>query len=168
MKNVIRDKNGCFRRTRNIWTPTNWDDAHVGPKGRMMVYRPDCPRATKEGYALRSQVVWWLHHGSAHPKNRDLHHKDENKQNDKIENLESLSKSQHQKEHRENWVFLNCKNCGTPFREHVWRITQREKEGSGIPKFCSQKCYHSFPRTSEHGNAISIGLIRAWKDVKRS
>ena len=161
------DEKGRFKRTRNIWTPDNWNDAHPGPKGRMMVYRPDCPRSHKNGYALRSQVVWWLHHGEAHPRNKDLHHHDENKQNDHIENLISLSRSDHQKEHRENFVQLKCENCGIDFEEHFWRITQRIREGAKTPRFCSSKCYQIFPRSAQHLEKISLGLKCAYKEGRR-
>src|SRR5690348_16834205 len=92
---VVRDDDTKrFVRTTNIWDGSVYDEGYVDNKGRFRVYRPDCPRAFADGYALRAHVVWWLHHGACHPEDTELHHTDENKLNDSITNLEPLSHSE--------------------------------------------------------------------------
>jgi hypothetical protein len=164
MKNywVKKNKsNGRFVRTRTPWTPSRWNNGHVDKKGRFRVYRPDCPRAGKDGYCFRAHVVYWLHNGFVHPRNRELHHKDENKLNDKIGNLIPLTHSEHRRIHQENWVFIKCKGCGKPFREHAWRVASRNV------KFCGQKCFHSFPKSKSHRDKISKRLKAAYRSGKR-
>ncbi len=131
------EQTGTFLRTRQPWTPERWDDGYVN-KGRFKVYRPDCPRAFRDGYALRSQVVWWLAKGEPHPRDRELHHKNENKLDDSLENLESLENADHQREHARldgSRVWFDCAKCGKRFDmpKHRVRYTRA---------FCSQACWN--------------------------
>ena len=141
MNIIQRRKDGTFERKNSLWTPETWNNGYIDNKSRFRVYRPDYPRAYSEGYALRAHVVYWLQTGTVHPEGTELHHKDGSRHNDVFENLIVLTKSDHRKEHQENFVLLICENCGDSFRVHVWRKTQREKEGNAI-RFCSQKCFH--------------------------
>ncbi len=47
---------------------------------------------------LAHRWVWQNHHGED-PKGSDIHHKDGNRENNDINNLEKLSRSDHLKEH---------------------------------------------------------------------
>lgn len=161
MNTLLRKKDGTFSRKNELWTPEKWDMGYMDSKGRFRVYRPDYPRAYSEGYALRAHVVWWLAHGEPHPIGTELHHKDRIKHNDHIGNLEVLTKSQHRREHQENWVYYKCAHCRKKFREHAWRARYR------ISKFCSQECFHAHPRSKEHKKSISDGLKQAYKEGKR-
>lgn len=131
-----RNLNGTFSRQHNVWDGTNWNDGYEN-KGRFMVYRPDYPRAYKEGYALRAHVVWWLKTGKIHPKGKELHHKDQNKINDVFNNLTLLTKKQHDSLHaeeRQKRVTLICDNCGMSF-------TQKQSRASRYSAhFCSRAC----------------------------
>ena len=132
---------GSFVRTREVWTPEKWNDGYTDNRGRFRIYRPDYPRAYSEGYCLRAHVVWWLKHGEPHPKNEELHHIDKSKDNDRIENLISLSKSEHRKIHQKaDYVNIVCKNCGISFNAKKHRVKSR-----GV-LFCSQSCYQSYPK----------------------
>lgn len=164
--NIPRNKDGTFLRTIKAWTPKKWNMGYFDNRGRFRVYRPDCPRSYADGYALRAHVVWWLRYGKPHPKNTELHHKDRDKSNDKIWNLEVLTKSEHRSEHQENWIHLICEHCGNAFKEHAWRNSAREKEGRKI-RFCSQKCFQEHPRSQEHKIAISRGMKLAYVEGRR-
>jgi len=158
--NTTREANGTFKKVLLRWTPELWDDGWVNG-GRFLVYRPDYPRANMDGYAFRSHVVYWLNTGEVPSSKMELHHKNKNKLDDRFENLILLTHSQHQSEHRANWVTITCIHCGKTFREHAWRASKRNIS------FCSQKCYHDYPRTIEHKAHISNGLKLAYQEGRR-
>lgn len=149
-----------FVRTRMPWEPTDWDNGHVNNKGRFLVYRPDCPRAYADGYALRSHVVWWLHTGKGHSHGLRLHHKNGDRLDDRAENLELCTQSDHLIAHRGNYVELTCKQCGREFLEKQGRVNSREV------KFCSQGCYHKYPKSAEQCDAHSARM-RKWHADRR-
>lgn len=159
---VKRGGKGRFVRTRYLWDGSDWDDGYIDNKGRFRIYRPDYPRAYALGYVLRSHVVWWLHHGICHPKGTNLHHKNHNKLDDRIENLELLLAGDHVRHHcAKIGVQFICRNCKQSFYVPTWRVKERRTEGNTI-KFCSQKCYHAAGRTESHKTNISAGLRRRY------
>lgn len=163
---MIRDMNGKFTRVRMKWDGSDWNDGYINNKGRFMVYRPDCPRAYKGlgGYALRTHVVWWLQTGKSHRKDEDIHHKDENKLNDVFCNLEVLRHGKHAAFHRQLApINRKCRNCKKDFS--IPR--SRGKERIRATRFCSQECYHAYPRAKFHRRRISAGLARAYKEGRR-
>ena len=154
MSRTGRDGKGRFKRERTTpWNPETWDDGYVDNRGRFRVYRPDFPGAYEGGYALRAHVVWWLAHTERHPHGTELHHKNENKCDDRLENLEPLTNSEHQLEHRGTRV--NCAGCGIEF----WRAPHRARYSRS---FCTNECYQKVPRTAEHKAAQSRGQRRAY------
>jgi hypothetical protein len=158
----MRNQNGTFARTFQIWTPDNWDgNGYIDNEGRFRIYRPDYPRVYKGGFALRSHVVYWLTTGEVHPSGTELHHKNRIKNDDRFENLIVLTHSQHQIEHKSNWVTVTCAHCGKIFKEHAWRVSQRNV------RFCSQTCYRIHPRSPEHKANISAGIKLAYKEGRR-
>jgi len=156
--NLLRNDKGTFVRTRTIWTPECWDNGYIDNKGRFRVYRPDCPRAFKSGYALRAHVVWWLHHGQCHDKSEDLHHKDHNRLNDSIGNLEAKLRAEHMRHHHAKpLAIVICDGCCQEFYVPPWRIRQR------VTRFCSQACYQKSPRSQQHKDNIAAGNKRSWQ-----
>ena len=129
-----RDGAGRFQRTRQPWTPSNWDDGYSDKKGRFRVYRPDYPRCWANGYAFRAHIVWWLETDKPAPKHVELHHRDHTRLNDEFSNLVPLTNSEHQSTHKANWVPRICERCGKTFREHAWRVRQNPV------RFCSVEC----------------------------
>jgi len=151
---------GKFKRTRATWTPESWDDGYVDNKGRFRVYRPDYPNAYSLGYALRAHVVWWLRFGECHPAGTNLHHKNECKLDDRIDNLELLEHGEHSRQH--NTILgaqRSCEICGKRMLVKHWRL----RIGKG--RFCSMECFRKYQRgrkhTDEHRAKISAGLKRA-------
>src|SRR5437868_6003870 len=124
---------GRFIRKHKIWTEARWNDGYWDNRNRFRVYRPDYPRAYKEGYALRSHVVWWLHNGRCHSRNTELHHKDGSTTNDSISNLKPLSRSDHKKcHHPKEYTTLVCLTCRESFQAESSKVRSRPT------KFCSQ------------------------------
>lgn len=76
-----------------------------GEDGRVFVRVPDGerrlhPTIRKDGYIQRYQYVW----NTAHPEDpvrpgEVIHHKDEDKQNDDLSNLEKITQSEHARQH---------------------------------------------------------------------
>ena len=146
---VKQDKtNGRFVRERTTpWTPETWDDGYVDNRGRFRVYRPDYPNAYALRYALRAHVVWWLHHSEPHPTGTNLHHKDENKQNDVLSNLECIAHGEHSRRHHEiEKVKCICNYCRADVFETPKRVYEHKRG-----KFCSQRCLQNYK--SAHGSA---------------
>ena len=68
-------------------------------KGRVGVYAPDHPHANNMGYVLRSRWIIEQKLGRHLTADEEVHHKDENTQNDDPENLEVKTKVGHAKHH---------------------------------------------------------------------
>jgi hypothetical protein len=146
---VKRNSAGQFERQRDIWTLDTWDSGYADNRGRFRVYRPDFPHAYKGGYALRAHVVWWLAHGERHPKETELHHKDHDRLNDRIENLVPLTRSEHQSGHKENWAHLVCERCRKEYKINAWRLTQAPTR-----RYCTRACYLNGPRPERRKRAL--------------
>ena len=80
------------------------------------------------------RAIFSYYHGSI-PNSLDLHHKDMDKANNDIFNLELLTKSGHHQKHweEEGTVKLICAECGKEFLAH-----RRIKKGTNA--FCSKEC----------------------------
>ena len=151
---------GKFWRKHELWTPQSWDDGYFDSDGRFRVYRPDYPRAYHEGYALRSHVVWWLSTGTEHPTGTKLHHINEDRTDDRLENLANVTAEAHVKIHCSvSLVTFICEVCKKEFGLLPWRVRQREKEGNKI-RFCSWTCTKKKKLSPEHRLNISLGLRR--------
>lgn len=121
---------------RPIWTPDRWDDGYVDNRGRFRVYRPDYPRAYALGYALRAHVVWWLAKGRVHRRGTNLHHINEIKLDDRLENLAIINHAKHVSLHRRGpRVVCKCNACLKRFKE-----TPNHVYNHGRGKYCSQRC----------------------------
>lgn len=89
-------------------------------------------------------LVWERAHGPI-PRNYDVHHKDQNKLNYSLENLELLSKSDHKKLHagwiRENgqWVAKPCGKCKRVLPLSDFNIRKRDHKVSSRCKSCRHK-----------------------------
>jgi HNH endonuclease len=140
---------GRFIRSRQPWTPDNWDDGYFDNRGRFRVYRPDFPRAYALGYALRTHVVWWLAHGEPHPEGTDLHHINENRGDDRLENLRVLSHGEHTRLHKPKRM-KRCLECGREFY----------KKKKPQAKFCTYLCYSRYPKSDVTREKMSAGQKR--------
>ncbi len=157
-----------FERVHQFWSPEIWDDGYTDSDGRVRVYRPDYPRAYREGYALRAHVMWWLCFNQPHLLGSNLHHLNGDRTDDRIENLAAFPHGSHSKFHRRprTRVDMQCDNCGKTFKRDIGRINSKDRQNyQGV--FCSQKCYHQRPTSSQHRKAISEGLKRAYSQRVR-
>lgn len=70
----------------------------------------------------------------------DVHHKNEDKLDDRIDNFEIKSRSLHAKHHAKKTKFIDCLcfNCGKPFRREERKIKENIKLRYNI--CCSPRC----------------------------
>lgn len=156
-------RSGKFESISRPWTPETWDEGWLDSRGRFRVYRPDCPRAYASGHCLRAHVVWWLAHGLGHPDGTELHHKNENRLDDRLDNLEPLTNSEHRLRHtRANGerLTLSCAACGSQFERRRSRIRYDRP-------FCSFWCYRAAPVAEATKRKQSEALKRAYAEGRR-
>jgi predicted Zn-ribbon and HTH transcriptional regulator len=110
----------------------------------------DHPFSTKNGYVLEHRIVMENHIGRLLTKEEIVHHKDENKKNNSIENLQIMSASEHKEHHHpkgRTFVELKCPNCGVMFFKE-----KRNIYGKKEPK-CSRTC------NGQYSRKIQLGLM---------
>jgi hypothetical protein len=83
---------------------SRWKGGVIKKNGRIFVYCPWHPRASRKkrgkgGYVKRSILVWEAYNGPV-PPGHIIHHKNEIKTDDLIENLELKTNSDHSRYHR--------------------------------------------------------------------
>ena len=126
------------------------------------------PRSDNRAWAMRSHVVWWLHTDefiSGENISWDIHHRNEDKLDDRFLNLDKLRHDEHARLHNPkglNMIDAVCIHCGVSFKKDGWRV----KEGSW-PKFCSQICYHAHPRSTAHKENIRRGMKLTYLEGRR-
>ena len=107
---------------------------------------PNHPYATKNNYVLYHRVLMENHINRILDKNELIHHKNENKKDNYIENLEIISRPDHGRLHAKKgrlWVSLRCPCCKKVF-ERQKRQTFLSKKG--IFTACSSRCRGIFSR----------------------
>lgn len=133
---------------------------------------PEHPNATKHGYVLAHRVIIENHLGRILNKNEVVHHKDGNKKNNNIDNLEVLDivkhSRMHSNKHGHQMVKLKC-----PWCKKVFDIPRNKSFLVHINKFnctcCSPSCRGKFTRfiqlnglTPTMKNAISENLLACY------
>lgn len=102
---------------------------------------PGHPNATKNGYVLEHRIVVENSLGYILPRSTLVHHKDENKKNNHIDNLEPVSAKEHRSRHTNGITRISCvcHNCGKEFERNTSNV-------HGGKTFCSRSCNGSFQR----------------------
>ena len=90
------------------------------------------------------------------PDGFDIHHKNFDKDDNLLENLEILTHNEHRKLHHDtDLVEFICQECGNKFLG--------PKSGRSMYKFCSKKCYHiSDNRKAKQIRDDNINKVRAY------
>lgn len=103
---------------------------------------PDHPNATRNGYVLMHRVVMENHLGRLLEKNEIVHHLDEDKHNNAIENLQVMDRKEHNRMHSSTGrtiVELVCPCCGKTFSRELRNV-------HGGLSFCSRSCNGKYQR----------------------
>lgn len=93
-------------------------------------------------YIYEHRLVWWLKTGNLVPSGHVIHHRDHNKHNNDINNLELISDKEHKIEHaKDNPVVLCstiCNNCNIRFILPVRSFKSRIKYSNNL--YCCRSC----------------------------
>lgn len=123
------------------------------------VYRfvvvPGHPMADNRGRVLEHRYVMSEHLGRPLTADEVVHHKNENPLDNRVENLELMSNSDHNSLHRPpSFRELQCSLCNKPIVRQSWEIRSESV-------FCSRECQRSFSlalgrgklRNDNHGSS---------------
>ena len=114
--------------------------------------------AQKNGLIFQHRRVWFDCYGEI-PKDHVIHHKNGNKKDNRITNLECLTRSQHTKHHcpygtygkPTTYLTLKCGQCKKTFQRQKWRHEQNMR-------FSNKKDYE--PLCSDLCNGRSVNKTR--------
>lgn len=111
--------------------------------GYQVVYCPGHPHAWSSGYVYSHRVLVEQKLGRVLDVYEHVHHKDGNRLNNKLSNLELLTKSEHAKKHARPITLVNliCAECS---REFTRRKGNDPKAKGTTNAFCSKHCSGKF------------------------
>jgi cell division protein FtsL len=136
---------------------------------------PNHPNATKRGYVLAHRVIMENHLGRLLDKNEVVHHIDENKKNNDINNLQLMKASEHASHHAqqkgETMLEMKCPHCNIVFSRPRNKTHIGKKQGKTT--FCSASCRGKFWRDAQLGrlttnqveSAISVNILREYNSL---
>ncbi|MCC5465530.1 HNH endonuclease [Pelosinus baikalensis] len=98
--------NECYHKHRTGEKNPNWNGGKVVDKnGYIYIHYPSHPNANCNGYVFEHRLIVEKHLGRYLRKDEIVHHKDENKNNNCIENLQVMSNEEHIKYHYEKGTY---------------------------------------------------------------
>lgn len=105
----------------------------------------DYPGKTyNNGNCLLHHLVWWQNTGELVPPGFVLHHKNEDKFDNRFENLELLSKAEHASHHRQATapapVQLTCPVCQRQFTRIPSQYRAKKAANTSGQIHCSRRC----------------------------
>ena len=113
-------------------------------KYRRVVAPPEYPgKRYMKKWCLEHHLVWWRATGQLVPEGFVVHHRNEDKGDNRIENLELLTNSQHSAQHAGDptaYSDVTCGECKTAFRIRGNDLRRRLKQTRHGSIFCSKRC----------------------------
>jgi hypothetical protein len=90
-------------------------------------------------YAYEHHVQWWKHTGQLVPEDCVIHHKNEDKRDNRVENLELTTRAEHTSSHRPvaEQVTLTCSWCGVAFADRASNVRCKVRAGQTV-FFCGR------------------------------
>lgn len=122
----------------------------------------DHPKATALGYVFEHRIVVENNIGRLLTNTEIVHHKNGNKKDNRIENLEVMDYIEHVRMHALERGFLNCilkcPQCSTIFERSYRQAFQTAPKKFGV--FCSRSCSGKFSR-KEQLEGLSLDMRAA-------
>jgi hypothetical protein len=109
-------------------------------------------------YAYEHHVVWWLGTGSLHPSGSVVHHKNHDRHDNRFENLECKTKSEHSADHGKErhlacLIDVTCFHCSKSFQLKGSKYRSRHKQNNGR-LYCGKSCQ------------ISLLMKNRWNEIR--
>lgn len=103
----VGDKNPNYGN-RGPKNPMFKGGVRINRSGYREVYKPEHPNAMEDGYVLEHRFIMSEHLGRPLTADEVVHHKDENKLNNDINNLEVMSRGEHSRLHNKDSRKTRC------------------------------------------------------------
>lgn len=108
-------------------------------------------------YAYEHTVVWWKNTGQIPPPGYEIHHKNMNHRDNRIENLQILSSQEHRSLHAKeislkSTVEVVCGWCEKVFARKKSRVQARFNRNKYKKVFCSPSCGALHQHKYKNGN----------------
>lgn len=146
----------------------NWNIRKIVKKGDYLyAVVPEHPKRTGKNYVLMHRVVVENSIGRLLKDDEIVHHKNENKHDNTLENLEIKQHSEHTREHQlakgRKYVKFKCPNCVILF-EKPHNNTHLSKPGYQAT-FCSRRCCGSFYKNHslDHEQLLKENVIEVYR-----
>lgn len=123
----------------------NWKGGRILWDGYYYIYKPEHKFANSRGYIAEHRLVWEQEHNCCLLSNSVVHHKSEKKTDNRIENLQAMTRSSHFGLHNKinNTVDMSVRTCllclviGDEVKNKSRKYWYRVVEG-----FICRKCYY--------------------------
>jgi len=122
------------------------------------VFCPDHPRAWSTGYVYSHSLLMELHLGRFLKKGEVIHHRNEDRSDNRIENLEVKSNSSHAADHGRakgtRVIELRCPWCAQIFTRPLRQTFKKKRTPMGCT-CCSPQCRGKLSRWVQLGGDLS-------------
>ena len=108
-------------------------------------------------YAYEHHIVWWRHQGAVPGPDEVIHHRNGNKHDNRIENLELLTRERHAHHHgaeTRRLESIKCGYCGKQFELRQNHAKSRRKQTQSGALYCSRSCGAKAQRARLHDNSV--------------
>lgn len=110
---------------------------------------PEHPNSNCQGYILEHRVIMENKIGRLLDKSEIVHHKNDNKKDNRLNNLRLMTVKEHNQLHnRVNLIKLICPNCKKIFYHKPGYVRFKSKYNKSGKIFCSRKCGFNPPHNS--------------------
>ena len=113
----------CYHESRKGKRSTNWKGGRKKSRGYIELYKPEHPRSDINGYIKEHRVIMEICLGRDLDKSEIVHHKIGIRDDNRIENLEVMTRKEHQSLHTKG----NKKT-----KEHCKKISEAKKRISHL------------------------------------
>lgn len=127
---------------------------------------PEYPGKRYRGrYVYEHHLVWWQTHGSVVSDGAVVHHRNGDKRDNRVENLELLTRVAHAEHHglektADAELPFTCSECGGAFMLLASKANTRKRQNTATGNlFCSRKCAAKgrARREMKHGTSSAYG-----------